>query len=195
MIKKSVVMVMAAVLVGVQVLAQAGDVAAGKAKVMVCAACHGTSGISTNPMYPNLAGQKEQYLVKQLKDFQAGTRTNPLMSSMAKSLALADIENLAAYFSSVKVAADLAGVQVLAQASDPAAGKAKAMVCAACHGTNGISTNPMYPNLAGQKEQYLVKQLKDFQGGTRTNPLMSSMAKSLTPTDIENLAAYFSNLK
>ena len=93
------------------------------------------------------------------------------------------------------VAAVLAGVQGMAQAGDAAAGKAKAMVCAACHGTNGISTNPMYPNLARQKEQYLVKQLKDFQAGTRTNPLMSSMAKSLTPTDIENLAAYFSSQK
>ncbi|MHB8471671.1 MAG: c-type cytochrome [Gammaproteobacteria bacterium] len=89
----------------------------------------------------------------------------------------------------------LAGAHGLAQAGDAAAGKAKAMVCAACHGANGISTNPMYPNLAGQKEQYIVKQLKDFQAGARINPLMSSMAKSLTPADIENVATYFSSLK
>lgn len=102
MMKKRVVLVVVGVLAGAQSLAQAGDAAAGKAKAMVCAACHGAKGISTNPMYPNLAGQKEKYIVKQLKDFQAGARINPLMSSMAKSLTPADIENVATYFSSLK---------------------------------------------------------------------------------------------
>lgn len=100
--KKSVILVVAAALASVQGPVQAGDVAAGKAKAMVCASCHGANGISTIPQYPNLAGQKEQYLVKQLKDLQTGARTHPLMSSMAKSLTSADIENLAAYFSSLK---------------------------------------------------------------------------------------------
>ena len=79
-------------------------------------------------------------------------------------------------------------------AGDAAAGKAKAATCAGCHGANGISNNPMWPNLKGQKEGYLIKQLKAFRDGTRTDPMMSPMAKPLTDAEIDNLAAYFSSL-
>lgn len=82
--------------------AVAGDVAAGKAKSATCAGCHGAEGVSAVPMYPNLAGQKEQYLVKQLKAFRDGSRTDPTMSAMAKPLSDADIDNLAAYYASLK---------------------------------------------------------------------------------------------
>jgi len=79
----------------------AGDVAAGKAKAAVCAGCHGAEGVSNNPMWPNLKGQKEAYLIKQLKAFRDGTRTDPMMSPMAKPLSDADIDNVSAYFSSL----------------------------------------------------------------------------------------------
>ena len=79
-------------------------------------------------------------------------------------------------------------------AGDAAAGKAKAAVCAACHGAEGISAIPMYPNLAGQKEAYLSKQLKDFKAGTRKDPVMAPMAMPLTDEDIANLSAYYSSL-
>ena len=81
-----------------------------------------------------------------------------------------------------------------ALAGDAAAGKAKAASCAGCHGANGISSNPMWPNLAGQQPGYLVKQMKAFRDGTRTDPMMSPMAKPLSDADIENIAAYFSSL-
>ncbi len=80
-------------------------------------------------------------------------------------------------------------------AGDIEAGKQKAMVCAACHGANGISAAPIWPNLAGQKDAYLEKQLKAFRDGTRSDPSMDAMAKMLTDEDIANLAAYFSSLK
>jgi len=80
----------------------AGDAAAGKAKAAVCGACHGADGNSVNPMWPKLAGQHAPYLVKQLKDFKAGNRKNPLMSPQAAALSDQDMENLAAYFSSQK---------------------------------------------------------------------------------------------
>lgn len=89
----------------------------------------------------------------------------------------------------------LAGALGSAVAGDIAAGKAKAQMCAACHGANGISVAPVYPNLAGQKEQYIIKQLKAFKDGTRKDPLMSPMATPLSDADIENVAAYFSSLK
>jgi len=79
-----------------------GDAAAGKAKAASCAGCHGAAGISAVPMYPNLAGQKEAYLVKQMKAFKTKTRTDPTMNAMAAPLSDADMANIAAYFSSLK---------------------------------------------------------------------------------------------
>ena len=75
---------------------------------------------------------------------------------------------------------------------DAAAGQAKYATCQGCHGPGGISANPVWPNLAGQKDGYLVKQMKAFRDGARTDPMMSPMAKPLTDEDIENLAAYLS---
>ena len=83
----------------------------------------------------------------------------------------------------------------VAQAGDKVAGKAKAASCAGCHGAAGISANPVWPNLAGQKEAYLVKQLKAFKNGSRKDPMMSPMAKPLSDADIANVSAYFSSLK
>lgn len=82
-------------------------------------------------------------------------------------------------------------------AGDAAAGKTKAAVCAACHGTNGISMAPMYPNLAGQKAQYLENSLKAYRAGQRGGPtaaLMNPQAANLSDQDIADLAAYFSSL-
>ncbi len=80
-------------------------------------------------------------------------------------------------------------------AGDVEAGKAKSAMCAACHGANGISAIPMYPNLAGQKEAYLLKQLQDFKSGSRNNAVMKGMAASLSDADMENLAAYYAQMK
>ena len=79
-------------------------------------------------------------------------------------------------------------------AADINMGKAKSVTCAACHGNNGISMIPVYPNLAGQKEQYLVLQIKAFRDGERKNMVMSAMASGLSDTDIINLSAYYASL-
>ena len=81
-----------------------------------------------------------------------------------------------------------------ALAGDIAAGKAKSMTCMACHGSAGISPNGIWPNLAGQKEAYLIKQIKAFRDGGRIDPMMAPMVNHLSDDDIENLAAYFSSL-
>ena len=78
-----------------------------------------------------------------------------------------------------------------AMAGDAAAGKAKSAVCASCHGPAGVSSNPLWPNLAGQQEQYLVKQIKAFRDGDRTDPMMAPMVAALSDDDIANLAAYY----
>ncbi|MDE2150515.1 MAG: cytochrome c [Gammaproteobacteria bacterium] len=82
-----------------------------------------------------------------------------------------------------------------APAADLAAGKALAQkTCAACHGVDGIGIVDLYPNLAGQKASYLAAQLKAFRAGSRNNPIMSPMAKSLSDAEIENVAAYYAGL-
>ncbi|AWL13361.1 Cytochrome c-554(548) [Saliniradius amylolyticus] len=79
-------------------------------------------------------------------------------------------------------------------AGDIAAGKEKSVTCVACHGQNGIAQIPMYPNLAGQKEQYLLQQLKAFKEGSRKNMVMSPMVQPLSEEDMKNLAAYYASL-
>ena len=82
--------------------ASAADIAAGKAKAGLCVGCHGVAGISMIPTYPNLAGQKAAYTAKQLKAFKAKTRNDPSMAGIVSALTDADIENIAAYYASLK---------------------------------------------------------------------------------------------
>lgn len=70
-------------------------------------------------------------------------------------------------------------------------GKTKAIACQVCHGKGGKSGNPLYPVLSGQHSQYIVKQLKAFQAGTRKDPIMNGMAAPLSEQDMEDVAAYF----
>ena len=82
--------------------AQAADVAAGKEKAVLCAGCHGPEGKAVAPIFPHLAGQNEAYLLKQLKAFKEGSRQEPTMVPFLAALTEADMENLAAYYASLK---------------------------------------------------------------------------------------------
>ncbi len=82
-----------------------------------------------------------------------------------------------------------------ATAADPAAAATKAKtLCASCHGPDGISMNPLWPNLAGQQEQYLAKALSDYKAGNRNDPTMAPLAKTLGDKEIADLAAYYAGL-
>jgi cytochrome c553 len=80
-------------------------------------------------------------------------------------------------------------------AGDVKAGSAKAMMCQACHGLDGLSKTPDAPNIAGQIDPYLVTQLQAFKSGVRKNDAMSVVTPSLSVQDIENLAAYYSAIE
>ena len=91
----------------------------------------------------------------------------------------------------------LAALQVQANSlvdGSAQAGKARALTCTACHGPEGNSISPMWPNIAGQNAKYLVAQLKAFKEGTRSDPLMTSQAALLSEQDMNNLAVYFESL-
>ena len=96
---RRLILLSAFVTLGLPSPAGAADLAAGKAKVMiVCADCHGLTGMSVVDNFPNLAGQKEMYLISQLKAFKAGTRKNMEMNLIAKQLSEADMANVSVYF-------------------------------------------------------------------------------------------------
>ena len=83
----------------------------------------------------------------------------------------------------------------VAMAGDAAAAQTKAKtLCASCHGPEGVSANPLWPNLAGQKEQYFIKTLKEYRDGTRPDPNMAALAQGLSDREIEDLAAYYAGL-
>jgi len=165
----------------------AGDAAAGKALSRTCAACHGEAGISSNPAWPNLAGQKPAYLVNTIKAFRAGLRKDPAMAGVSHGLSDADIGNLAAFHSGL----GCLGPPLKAAAGDAATGKALSTSCAGCHGEAGISSNPAWPNLAGQQPEYLVNAIKSFRAGVRKDPMMTGVSHGLSDADIGNLAAYY----
>ena len=95
----------------------------------------------------------------------------------------------------VRVSLCTGGQRQRVQCRDAKAGRAKALMCQACHGLDGLSKVPDAPNVAGQTEPYLVAQLQAYKSGARKNDAMSVVAPSLSDKDIEDLAAYFSAIE
>jgi cytochrome c553 len=175
-----------------EALAQAPD-AAIKDKVLLCAACHGATGNSTDPQYPILAGQSARYLYLELKDFKEGRRHDSQMDPMAANLAPADMLALADYFSKQKQTPN--GFK--ADGAKVAAGQKKTdeVLCPMCH-LGAFAGQNEIPRVAGQHYAYVKKQLSDFKARRRTNDAgnMTSVAGTLSDDDIESLAQYIANL-
>lgn len=168
------------------------------AKQAMCSACHGADGGSVSMRAPVLAGQNAAYLIAQLKAFRdqaradAGART--AMWPMAASLNDSMIDSLAHYFSTLPP-----------PAPEPAPASASANIaqgktlyaeraCVACHGDAGQGV-AAYPRLAGQHADYLGAQLTAFVDGSRADPVMGPMAKTLAAGDAEKIALYLSTLR
>lgn len=162
-----------------------------------CGYCHGIDGVSSSPSFPNLAGQRSDYLRKQLRDFRDGRRTNSngVMATQAEGLDRETIAQLADYFAGqppaepAEVAASAQG-ETLYHKGDRANG---IPACAACHAEGGHGI----PSLAGQKAAYVAKQLDDFAEGRRTNApagTMDVIAKKLSPQQRVQLANYVASL-
>lgn len=179
----------------------AGDAAQGKDKVAVCAACHGADGNSLAPNFPKLAGQNENYLLKQLKDIKAGDRTVLEMTGLLNNLSEADLADIAAYFSSQKVQIGQAAEdQVAAGQQIFRAGIADKGVaaCTACHGPQGKGNNSAgFPALSGQSAVYVESTLKKFAAGERANDpagMMRDIAVKMNDAEIKAVAQYVQGL-
>lgn len=180
----------------------AGDPEAGKAKAAACVACHGADGNSVNPIWPKLAGQGAPYLAKQVRDFKAGVRKDPVMSGMAMAVQDADMDDLMAYYASQAI---VPGVPVKPELVDQGKaiyengiGSKGLAACAACHGPNGVGNPPAkFPALHSQHVAYTIKQLQTFRDGTRENDpnrMMRDIASLMSEQEIEAVAMYLSTL-
>ena len=166
----------------------ATDIAAGKAGAGMCLNCHGAGGNSQNSNFPSLAGQKPAYLANQLRAFRAGTRKNGMMQNMTGNLTDQEINNLAAFFASLKNK-KAGGDTALAKQ-----GKSKVSMCFGCHG-HGAKGMGVTPRLAGQHPDYLKRQLRAFKEGSRENGPMRGIANMLSDKDIEAVTEYMGSLE
>ncbi|WP_413113123.1 c-type cytochrome [Thaumasiovibrio sp. DFM-14] len=191
-------------------LAAEGDIEAGKvlATEKTCVACHGANGVSLIPENPNLAGQHQNYLAKQLREFKLAMgsggeegRVNPVMGGMAMGLSEREITDLAAFYASLtppdgtSPEFSLAVGKQLYFAGDAERGLT---ACTACHGPRGNGTpSSGFPRISGQHADYIKTQLMQFRAGTRANDaneMMRAVAMKLTDAEIETLAAYLGGL-
>ena len=178
----------------------AGDPTAGQAKSMVCSACHGANGNSSNSDYPSLAGQVPGYIAQQLANFKSGIRSNTIMGGLAQTLTDEDMANLDAWFSSRQPTVyTLADNQLeIAQLGEKLyrGGYPPMQVpaCMGCHGPAGTGIPPNFPRLAGQHAEYTEAQLLAFKSKQRRSEIMSPIAFRLSAEQIRALALYLTAL-
>ncbi|MCP4042377.1 MAG: c-type cytochrome [Gammaproteobacteria bacterium] len=157
-----------------------------KAKLFICGVCHGEDGNSARPDIPHLAGQNPAYLVEQMLNFKTKKRLFQAMHDLVKRMTDRQIVALALYFSGL----ERVGLPVNAEL----AAKGKPLydaVCLHCHGPDANGSD-IYARLSGQRQDYLVKNLKRFRDGdlARSSQEMSAVTRGLTDQEIEELAAY-----
>ena len=183
-------------------LAQAGD-SPEKVAQQWCAACHTATGNSISQLFPRIAGQKQNYIVGQLKEFRSKNRSDEAahdyMWGVARTLDDSAIDGVARYFAAQKPLPNprqsdnslvSAGKEIYLRGI-PAKG---ASACVACHGDNGQGTE-IAPRLAGQHAAYFVKQMHVFETLQRPSAAaMQGIVKSLSDDDVRALAAYAQSL-
>jgi len=168
----------------------------------VCSACHASDGNSVSPANPVLAGQHGDYIVKQLANFKAGVRKNPIMLGMAAALSPQDMQNLGAYFEAQKPknrAAKNPDLVKLGQQIYRGGVLAEGVAaCASCHEPTGAGVPAQFPRVAGQYAEYTTAQLQAFRVGERANDpngMMRSIASRLSDKEIKAVAEYMTGLR
>lgn len=192
-------------------LPPAGAATKGAAQVAVCSACHGSDGIGSTAAYPNLAGQRYNYILKELENFRSGARQNSIMSAMAMTIPPskdhANLKAIAAYFSKLKPMTAYEAAQSGTNSQQIKLGKSiyeqgvaarDIPSCAACHALGGEGNGPMaIPALAGQHAAYVVTQLEQFASDARHNSpghVMHMIAREMNAKQEAAVAAYVQQL-
>jgi cytochrome c553 len=172
----------------------------------VCAACHGTEGVSSGAANPHLAGQHSEYISLQLEHFKTGVRSNPVMAGMSAALSEEDMRLLGLYFQGKKPKPGAAKSREVAErgARIYRGGiAAKGLpACAGCHSPTGAGIPAQYPRLAGQFAEYTYAQLKAFHDGARgahdkdaNGRTMAAIAAKLSDEEMKAVAEYVAGLR
>ena len=166
----------------------------------VCAACHTSDGSRGSAANPIIQGQHPDYLVKQLTEFKAGKRDNPVMKAMASPLSEADMKNVAAFYAGKQPKPGFAKNKDLVTLGEKiyrgGIGDRSVPACSGCHGPSGGGIPAQYPRLAGQHADYVEAQLVAFRGGMRrNNPAMTAIAAKLNDREVKALADYVAGLR
>ncbi len=182
---------------------QAQEADAGRLAAQVCASCHGPKGDSISPAFPKIAGQRSEYLENQLKAFRDRTRADPMaqafMWGMTSQLSDDSIQKLAVFYAGQRPASGKRGDAKLVQSGraiyEGGIPEAKVQACIACHGKNAEG-NTVFPRLAGQHAEYLVKQLVLFKSSLREGgnaPIMHGITTGMSLEQMEAVAAYLTS--
>jgi cytochrome c553 len=174
----------------------------------VCAACHGADGNSPVAANPSLAAQPADYITRQLANFKAGLRVNPIMQPIASTLSDADMRALGEYFSKQQAKGSAARDAALVKTGQALyrGGDATSSIpaCAACHSPDGVGIPKNFPRLAGQWADYTYRQLQAFKSGERGNDqagkdvngrIMGAIAQNMSDTQMRALADYVAGLR
>lgn len=183
-------------------MAHAADIEAGKTKSVLCLACHGADGNSINVIWPRLAGQHASYIVKQLREFKAGKRSDPTMQGMVAALTDDDMVNLAAFYESQKPAEAKFDASLLELGQNIYRGgitETSVAACMGCHSPSGEGNAPAaYPALKGQHPEYIAAQLQKFKDGSRANDagkMMRNVVNRMSNAEMKAVSAYVAGMK
>jgi cytochrome c553 len=169
--------------------AGAADVAAGKALAEACAPCHGADGVSQTPLTPSLAGQPDEFVQWQLVYYRSGARKNEVMQPIGEALSNEEIRNLGAYYASLPPPKPAVPPDALAQRGEELVTQRR---CRSCHSEdyNGFRAAA---RLSSQREDVLLKALRDYKSGQRVGSGVASMADvmfELNDADMQALSHY-----
>jgi cytochrome c553 len=179
----------------------AANLLVGQEKSTVCAACHGTKGVSINPQWPSLAGQHAGYLIKQLLDFKRPTRPSAVMTPLVANLTEQDMQDIAAFYNNQTLPEGSTPKKYLSRGEQLYRGgdfNLHITACIACHGPKGTGNSEAgFPVLSGQQPLYTIQQLQAFKDNKRSNDLNSIMrdiSYRMRAEDMEAVAYYISGL-
>jgi len=168
--------------------------------VPACLSCHGANGNSAAAANPKLAGQHPEYVHKQLDNFKAKSRSNPIMSPLASALSDQEMRDVGAYLAKQSLKpASAKNKDTIEQGQKIYRGGIAAKgvpACAACHGPTGAGIPSQYPRIGGQWSDYTEAQLVAFRQGVRkNNPVMATIAAKMSDTEIKAVADYVAGVR
>ncbi len=182
-----------------------GDAAAGSKLTTACQACHGTDGNGLAPNYPNIAGQNERYLLRQLLMIQSEERSAPLMAGQLNGMSEQDLRDISAFYAAkepklAQAQGDDVQIAMAKQLYKGGSIEKGVAACTACHSPLGSGNAAAgFPRITGQSPEYTIAQLTAYREGVRATDeaygaMMRQVAANLNDTEIAALADYLQGL-